>query len=84
MIAEMRYEVVPYQVDLLCEVCSTGRMRPEKYTLATSPPQYPHKCNNRQCGAYIEAGLMKKYPYIEYEKKEVWTLHSCPTYGKES
>ena len=37
-----------YVVDMLCEKCKTGVMRPTGIVLTSNPPQYPHKCN--YCG----------------------------------
>lgn len=49
-------------VDYTCDKCGKGQYRPDGYALMSSPPQYPHECN--ECGH--KATFKVKYPYIEY------------------
>jgi ribosomal protein L37E len=67
--SEIRLEVKNYVVDMLCDRCGEGYMRPEgNIVLTTYPLQYPHKCN--RCG--YTRSFIKKYPYLnnEYWKEE--------------
>lgn len=61
---EIRRRVNTYSVDMLCPKCNSGNMRPRGgIVLMTSPPQYPHECEN--CG-HVET-FYQVYPRIEYE-----------------
>lgn len=70
--SETREEVVAIRVDLVCDKCGIGKMRhhPSDGALCSSPPQYPHTCNNKECRYHIYMGLRHIYPYIEYVPKE--------------
>lgn len=61
---EIRHEVKTFLVDMICEHCGKGYMRPiGNIALTTSPLQYPHQCD--KCG-YVE-NYTKNYPYEIYE-----------------
>ncbi len=61
---EIRHEVRTFLVDMVCESCGTGYMRPVgNIALSTYPIQYPHQCY--KCG-YTQ-NYIKKYPYETYE-----------------
>ena len=61
---EIRHEVRTFLVDMVCENCSEGYMRPVgNIALSTYPIQYPHKCE--KCG-YTQ-NYTKNYPYEVYE-----------------
>lgn len=52
------------EVDMICELCGDGRMRPTATVLKEYPPKYIHMCDN--CG---ELGSYDKiYPYRENEQ----------------
>ena len=63
---EIKKIVNPVQVDMVCPKCGRGMMRPDNVVLTTSPPQYPHECN--ECG-YTETYYVM-YPYIMWENNE--------------
>ena len=51
------------EVDMVCNVCGDGRMRPTATVLKEYPPKYIHMCDN--CGSF---GVYDKiYPYKEKE-----------------
>ena len=60
---EIRYEVKTILVKKGCTECYDGEMLPNGSMLASSPPQYPHICNN--CGARENIRGVK-YPRTEY------------------
>ena len=63
--AEIKYEVKTYEIDMVCDKCSQGVMRPlGNIVLTTYPIQYPHQCTN--CGN-IENYIIQ-YPYTAVEK----------------
>lgn len=63
--SEERREVKTFEVDMICDKCGKGFMRPAgNIVLATYPIQYPHECTN--CGN--RENYTKKYPYTEYEE----------------
>lgn len=63
---EVKYEVKTFKVEMKCDKCGKGYMRPTgNVALATYPLQYPHECTN--CG-HIEI-YTRKYPYEVYEEK---------------
>lgn len=68
-----------YIVDMICEKCKTGVMRPTSIVLTSNPPQYPHKCN--YCGN--EKVYDKCYPFQIIEKEnhdeQMETIQSEPT-----
>lgn len=61
--AETKQPVTAYQIDMQCDQCGAGQMRPGKFSHPTNPPQYPHWCNS--CG-HTDT-YRKVYPYISYE-----------------
>ena len=60
---EVRRQIRPYAVDMICNKCGVGIMRQEGFELTSYPPQYQHKCEN--CG-HTEM-FDQCYPRIEYE-----------------
>lgn len=60
-------EAKTYIVDMLCEKCKTGVMRPTGTVLASNPPKYPHKCN------YCENEEVYNicYPFQKIEKEPI-------------
>lgn len=63
---ERKTEVRPIKVDMICDVCGKGWMRPTNVTLTVYPPLYPHVCD--KCG-HTE-NYSKCYPYIEWEDED--------------
>jgi hypothetical protein len=63
---EIKKEVKTYLIDYECPVCKKGLLRSNGVCLTSNPPQYPHKCNNKECN-YMETFTDKKYPYKIYE-----------------
>ena len=63
--AEKRPEVRIFTVRLMCDKCGEGEMKPTGICFTSSPPQYPHKCNN--CGAEVTV-RGNTYPRTEYEE----------------
>ena len=62
--SEIKSEVKTYEIDMVCDKCGQGYMRPVgNIVLTTSPLQYPHECT--ECG-YM-ATYNKTYPYTAYE-----------------
>ena len=45
---EIRKEVKEYEVDMTCDKCKKGVMRPTGIVLTSYPAQYEHVCTN--CG----------------------------------
>ena len=63
--AEVKSEVKTFEIDMVCNKCGQGSMRPYgNIVLTTYPIQYPHQCTN--CGN-IE-NYTVKYPYFVEEK----------------
>lgn len=62
---ETRNKVTPVKVDMICDVCGQGWMRPTNamVSLAVYPPLFPHVCD--ACG-HTE-NYSKQYPCIEWE-----------------
>lgn len=63
--SESKTEVKTYNVDYICDECGKGKMKREGPCLTSSPPQYPHICDN--CGASVTS-RRKYYPHAIYEK----------------
>lgn len=63
--AEKRVEVKVYQVTYTCDECDEGEMLAVGFALMSSPPQYPHTCNN--CG-FTKNFRGIKYPKTVYEQ----------------
>lgn len=59
-----RTEVKTVKVDMKCDECNKGYLRPTGQCFMTSPPKYPHECD--KCGKR-EVITGKTYPYIDYE-----------------
>lgn len=63
--AEVKSEVKTFEIDMVCDKCGKGVMRPTgNALLLTYPIQYPHQCTN--CGN-IDIYTVQ-YPYIVEEK----------------
>jgi hypothetical protein len=62
---ETRTPVQTVEVDMTCPVCEVGKMRSVGQRFLTSPPKYPHLCNNDGCD-YTQVYL-RCYPYIDYD-----------------
>ena len=60
--AEIEQEVKIYKIYYLCDKCGRGDMQPNGVMLASSPPQYPHKCN--KCDAVETFNV--RYPITEH------------------
>lgn len=60
---EIRAQIHPIKIDMICPTCGRGYMRPTDVVYPTSPPQYPHKCN--KCG-YSDVYRIS-YPYLVWE-----------------
>ena len=57
--AEIRYEVQMIRVDMVCDWCGDGFMRPTTTVLKEYPPKYVHECD--KCG---KIGVFdERYPY---------------------
>lgn len=63
--AEVKYKLSMYEVDMICDKCSDGHMRPDGVVLLSDPPKYPHTCDN--CGATAVFPFM--YPRVMYKYK---------------
>lgn len=60
-------EAKTYIIDMICEKCKTGVMRPTGIVLTSNPLQYPHKCD--YCGN--EEVYDKCYPFQKIEKEPI-------------
>lgn len=56
--AEQRTPANVHTVDMVCDKCKKGFMRPGATVLMSDPPQYPHKCT--ECGHQANYGTI--YP----------------------
>ena len=69
------------QIDMTCEACESGLMRPTGLTLTSLPPLYPHRCTG--CGR--TETYQVTYPSIGYEAiKPVEPHNFCPRCGKRN
>ena len=72
---ELEFEVVPYHVEMSCDVCTTGRMIPIPFeqTLLLwrggSQPDatYPHVCNTPGCEN--RQTYKERYPLLRHKFK---------------
>lgn len=63
--SEVKYQVKTFLIDMKCDKCGEGYMRPVGNVVLTSYPlQYPHECD--VCG--FRENYTKTYPYETYEK----------------
>lgn len=82
--AEVRRVVERYIVDMACDACGDGHMRPTNAVLTTYPAQYPHTCDN--CGS--DAVYNTCYPHYADEVLAATGEHKgrewvrCPHCGK--
>ena len=59
--SEIRIEKQFTEVDMVCDSCGDGRMRPTGEIIRPYPPKFIHMCDN--C---LEVAIYPvKYPYIE-------------------
>lgn len=58
--AEHQTPVEWFRVDYVCDSCGEGFMRPTGVMLASSPPQYPHRCNKCDCAKTFRV----QYPHV--------------------
>ena len=64
---EKREKVKMIRVDMLCDVCGDGHMRPTMTSLTSNPPKYEHQCDNCLATAVYD----RIYPYLEpHDKKK--------------
>ena len=60
-------EVKTFMVYYKCDVCKIGYMQPTGLMLQSMPPQFPHKCDNKDCDHHENfTGL--KYPRKYYQE----------------
>lgn len=52
------------EVDYECPECKIGKLRPTGTCFASNPPQYPHFCNNDNCGHGDTFNV--SYPHTRY------------------
>jgi hypothetical protein len=62
---EKKFEIRIFLIEMLCDDCEGGVMKPTGVALTSNPPKYPHKCNT--CG--VEHIYLRCYPYKDYELK---------------
>lgn len=67
-----KQKVEMYEMDYICDVCGTGKMRIDSVTYIA--PNYPHKCDNRICG-HKQIFVNVKYPITGYCKVGEPTTH---------
>ena len=60
---EIEQEVKTVRVNYVCDACQSGNMVAGNIVLTSSPPQFPHTCD--QCGA-SRTFVGFKYPYLKY------------------
>ena len=66
---EVREPLAVVEVDMTCEVCGEGRMRPTGYGIESKPPKYEHRCSRVSlCNG--RAHYPHKYPFVTYESAE--------------
>lgn len=53
-----------------CDVCKVGAMRPTNTMLPTSPPKFPHRCSNADCG-HTET-FNQTYPFVRHYHDDDW------------
>lgn len=59
--SEIKTEMKLFSVDMICDECNWGRMRPTGVALMSNPPKYPHKCD--RCGHEVTYDV--RYPMNE-------------------
>ena len=62
---QVEREMVPIEVDMMCDACGLGFMRPTGITLLSSPPKYKHSCTN----CHKEETYARVYPHIVHRHK---------------
>lgn len=64
---EIRKKVKYIEIDMVCDYCGDGNMRPIGTVLKGKPPRYVHECDN--CGS---SGIYEvRYPCIEERHEKV-------------
>lgn len=56
-----------FELDYVCDTCGIGNMRPEGACWMSSPPQFPHRCNNPECKAE-QVFSDVRYPTTAYRR----------------
>lgn len=70
--SEIRTKVKYIKVDMVCNYCGDGYMRPIGTVLKENPPKYVHECDN--CG---NKGIYEvRYPYKEDKHEKRLELQS--------
>lgn len=69
---EVPVQLVPvkaYRLMLLCPECG-GQVKWDGYTLASNPPQYRHRCQDRECGfAFNSRKRTGEIQYLDAEQQ---------------
>lgn len=47
---ETEQKIEQFELDYICDKCGVGKMRRTGITLTSDPPQFPHICDNKECG----------------------------------
>lgn len=56
-----------FELDYVCDKCGIGKMRPDGICLTSSPPKYPHTCNNEECRETINF-IDVRFPTTAYRR----------------
>lgn len=56
-----------FRIEMMCDKCNEGQMKPTGMVYETYPPQYPHKCD--KCG--YENTFDEVYPRIDQKYSEL-------------
>jgi len=62
---ERIYEVTVYRVELICDACGQGLMKPTGTMIGGWPPKFPHQCT--ECLA-TNNYLLEQYPKTVYKE----------------
>lgn len=62
--SEQRFDVKPYGVRYMCDVCGRGEMTYTGELKMTDPPLFVHQCGNPECND--KRSLREKYPTIRW------------------
>ena len=67
--AEFTFTVIPVGIDMRCDKCGRGVMRPDHGKKIITTPQgklYPHRCTHKLCDN--SGNFRTIYPRIEFKK----------------
>ena len=64
--SEQKKKVETYRIDMLCDYCGVGYMRPTGVVFTSYPAIYEHKCS--VCG--VKQKYQHTYPYTETREVE--------------